>query len=134
MVTRWAQDEHRLGLLPVLRRVWALRGRRPTATRRRSAAATHDYPPWQTVSDSFRRWRRDGSWERIAAALRARARIGAGRDPQPSAAILDSQSVKTTEKGGRAATTRASRPTGASATCSSTPGGWSSPATSTRPT
>ena len=69
----------------------------------------HEFSPWQTVSHYFRRWRDDGSWERINAALRKRARARAGRDPQPSGAILDSQSVKTTEKGGLAATMAASR-------------------------
>ncbi len=65
----------------------------------------HDFPPWQTVYHYFRCWRLDGTWERINTALRERVRIRAGRDPQPSAAILDSQSAKTTEKGGRAAMT-----------------------------
>ena len=65
----------------------------------------HDLPPWQTVYHYFRRWRLDGTWERITAALRERVRVRAGRDAQPSGAILDSQSVRTTEKGGRAATT-----------------------------
>ena len=51
----------------------------------------HDLPPWQTVSHSFRRWRLDGTWEAINAALRERVRARAGRQAQPSAAILDSQ-------------------------------------------
>lgn len=57
----------------------------------------HDFPPWQTVYHYFRLWRQDGTWEQINAALREEVRIAEGRDPQPSAAILDSQSVKTTE-------------------------------------
>ena len=65
----------------------------------------HEFPPWQTVYHYFRIWRMDGTWERINAALRERVRVRAGRDPQPSGAILDSQSVRTTEKGGLAAMT-----------------------------
>ena len=68
-------------------------------------ALPHDYPPWQTAYDYFRRWRLDGTWERVNAALRARVRAKAGRRAEPSGAILDSQSARTTEKGGRAATT-----------------------------
>ncbi len=69
----------------------------------------HEFPPWQTVYHYFRLWRRDGTWERINAALRERVRVRAGREAQPSGAILDSQSVKTTEKGDRVATMGARR-------------------------
>jgi putative transposase len=69
----------------------------------------HEYPPWQTVYSYFRQWRLDGTWEQINTALRERVRVKLGRDATPSAAILDSQSTKTTEKGGRAAMTPARR-------------------------
>lgn len=54
-----------------------------------------DYGPWQTVYYYFRQWRRDGTWIEIHARLRELARLHVGRDPTPSAAIIDSQSVKT---------------------------------------
>jgi putative transposase len=63
-------------------------------------ALPHEYPPWPTVYWWFRRWRLDGTWERLNAALRERVRIRAGRERQPSAGIIDSQSVKTTAVGG----------------------------------
>ena len=60
----------------------------------------HDFPPWKTVYHYFRFWRLDGTWERMHAALRDRVRVRLKRNPQPSAAIADSQSVKTTGVGG----------------------------------
>jgi putative transposase len=60
----------------------------------------HDLPPWKTVYHYFRLWRVQGLWERLHAALHAAARVKLGRDPQPTAAIIDSQSVKTSMVGG----------------------------------
>ncbi len=81
-----------------------------------------EYPPWSTVYDYYRRWRKDGTWEAIHTALREQVRQAAGRECSPSAAVLDSQSVKTTEKGGLLASiplalTVSRRSRGANAIC-----------------
>ncbi len=60
----------------------------------------HEFPPWKTVYHYFRFWRLDGTWERLHRALRERVRVRIGRNSQPSAGIVDSQSVKTTGVGG----------------------------------
>jgi putative transposase len=69
----------------------------------------HDFPPWSTVHDYYRHWRLDGTWQRLHDTLRDRVRAQADRDLEPSAAMLDSQRVKTTEKGGTGAMTPARR-------------------------
>jgi putative transposase len=57
-------------------------------------ALPHDFPPWAAVFYHYAKWRRRGTWERINAALRERHRLAIGRQVQPTAAILDSQSVR----------------------------------------
>jgi transposase/transposase-like protein len=65
----------------------------------------HDFPPWKSVYATFRRWMADGRLQTAHEALRRTLRTRLGRHEDPSALIVDSQSVKTTEKGGLTATT-----------------------------
>ncbi len=69
----------------------------------------HDLPPWESVYGHFRRWKHNGLIERVHDTLREATRQAAGRERSPRIAVIDSQSVKTTEKGGSVATTQARR-------------------------
>lgn len=80
-----------------------------------------DFPNWSTVYGYFRMWTKAGVWEQIVDALRRRIRVAEGKQPEPTAAIVDSQSVKTTEKGGRVGMTRARKSRVANAISSLTP-------------
>jgi transposase len=60
----------------------------------------HEFPAWQTAYYYFRLWRLDGTWEQLNAALRVQLRVRIGRHAEPSAGIIDSQSVRTTGVGG----------------------------------
>ena len=87
-------------------------------------ALPKDLPPRSTVHGYLARWQRDGTLDRMHHDLYVRCRKQAGRDASPTAAVIDSQGVKSAEEGGpastRRATTRARRPRGASGTSSST--------------
>lgn len=81
----------------------------------------HDLVKWQTAYHYFNLWTKDGTWKAVHEALRAQVRKAHGRKVSPSAAIIDSQSVKSTQKKGACAdTTPARRSRESSAICSST--------------
>ncbi len=74
-----------------------------------------DFPPWLVVYMTFWRWRNHGLWEQVMHELRRRVRVHAGRTPDPTLAIIDSQSVKTVQRGGTVGTMAARKPKAASA-------------------
>jgi|SRR5579885_462312 putative transposase len=77
-----------------------------------------DLPPWPAVYHQFRRWQCNGTWDTVHDTLRDRLRTTASRNPQPTAAVIDAQSTKTTEKGGLAAMMLVRRSKGEKGTCS----------------
>jgi transposase len=124
-------DEEWAILAPLLDPPRAGKGRPPRIPRREVADAIfyqlrtggqwrylpEGFPHWNTVYGYFAKWRDDGTWVRANDALRRRVRVQLGREPEPSAGIVDSQSAKTTEKGASAASTPRSWSRGASGTC-----------------
>ena len=75
-----------------------------------------DFPHWKTVYDYFRQWKKSGLWERVNDALRAQVREASGRNAVPTAGIVDSRSVRTSQKGGPEATMVGRKSTDASTT------------------
>ena len=108
---QWARIEH---LVPPVRSGTSRGGRPAKYSRREILNAIfyvtktgthwrlmpHDLPPWKSAYYYFMRWRDAGVFEQINTALRKEVRRKEGRNPEPSAVIMDSQSVKTGEKGG----------------------------------
>ena len=92
-----------------------------------------DFPPWQTVYGYFAAWRDDGTLAQLHDSLRARVRAAAGRNPEPTAAVIDSQSVRaadTVPEATRAGITPR-RSTAASGTSPWTPPAWCGPSART---
>ncbi len=83
-------------------------------------ALPHDYPPWGTVNWYWNQWRDSGLWRELNDVLRRDLRSAAGRHDEPSAGVIDSQSLKSAEKGGHVGTTPARKSSAASATSWST--------------
>ena len=75
-----------------------------------------DFPPWKTVYDYFYRWKKNGFWDAIHDELRSQCRKQVGKEETPSAAIIDSQSVKTVQKGGSVVMTQVKKQRVVSAT------------------
>lgn len=61
----------------------------------------NDFPPWDSLYHYYRKWQRDGTWDAIHDELRRKIRLAANKEETPSVAIIDSQSVKTVQKGGK---------------------------------
>lgn len=99
------------------------RGRKPKHGKRRMLDAVfyllrsgcswrllpHDFPPWQSVYAQFMRWKKEKMFEKLHSHMRGTLRISLGRAINPTGGIIDSQSVKTTEKGGSVDMTQAKK-------------------------